>query len=158
MEKKIQTFVNISTFGGDINQSIRESIHRKLSGTCDSVNGYITEVKKEFKITSSKISSIDCSIIFNVEATVMTIKPKINDKYQGEVVMIFEKGIFIDVKNFIKVLISFDSLNEKDYKYENLTNTFIKDDDVIEIGRLLDIEIQGVKYDKKIYNCFGNII
>jgi DNA-directed RNA polymerase subunit E'/Rpb7 len=88
---------------------------------------------------------------------VFNLKPEIDAVYTDKVSMIFSGGIFINIKNKIKLLIPISSL--KNYKFEQSTKTFVKDDKtVIKENDEIKIKITGIKYSKKNFNCFGELI
>ena len=70
--------------------------------------------------------------------------------------MIFSGGLFINIKNKIKLLIPISSLS--DYKFDASTKTFKGEKSVIKENDEIKIKITGIKYSKKNFNCFGELI
>jgi polyribonucleotide nucleotidyltransferase len=85
------------------------------------------------------------------------LRPDINSIYVDKVSMIFGGGLFINIKNKIKVLIPVSSLIN--YKFDASTKTFIKNDKtVVKENDEIKVKITGIKYSKKNFNCFGELI
>lgn len=159
----IKNFYGIDNFDDEI----IKIMSKKYKNNCSKKDGYVISVDKLVKVLSSKISSINCNLIFDVKVEMSTLLPKVNDVYTGTVCLVFEKGIFLDIDNVFKALISYESLNKDNYTfnsiYENFTN---KDKDAIYVGSVLKIRLKGVKYSKitkvnnvskTVFNCFGDI-
>ena len=73
--------------------------------------------------------------------------------------MIFNSGIFVNIKNKLKVLIPLTELTN--YIYDSSKNIFImKDDDknILKKDININICILDMKYSKKQFSCFGKII
>ena len=70
--------------------------------------------------------------------------------------MIFNGGVFVIVKNKLKVLIPVSELTN--YTYNVADNTFYFKDKILKKGDTIDISILDMKYSKKQFSCFGKII
>ena len=72
--------------------------------------------------------------------------------------MIFSGGVFLNIKNKLKVLIPSNSL--KEYEFNQIDNCYInkKNNKTINVKDELYVSISGSKYSKKNFSCFGNLI
>ena len=142
----------------DLNIKLLEKVKKVYENECTKENGYILKVNKIVKIKDNYISNVNSSIIFIIDIDVDVLKPEINSVYTDKVNMIFSGGLFINIKNKIKLLIPISSLSE--YKFDASTKTFKgeKDKTVIKENDEIKIKITGIKYSKKNFNCFGELI
>ena len=141
----------------DLNAKILEKVKKVFENECTQENGYILKINKISRIKDNYISNVNSSIVFIVDIDVDNLKPEIDAVYTDKVSMIFSGGIFINIKNKIKLLIPISSL--KNYKFEQSTKTFVKDDKTaIKENDEIKIKITGIKYSKKNFNCFGELI
>lgn len=144
-----------------LDANIKEHILKKLkditNNECTKDYGYFLKIIRLNKINNNYISS-NCQIIFDVEYEAETLKPETNKIFEGNVCMIFSGGIFLSIKNKMKVLIPISSLSEYEYKHSN--NQFIhkKTNQIIKENDLLKISISGVKYSKSNFSCFGTLV
>jgi DNA-directed RNA polymerase subunit E'/Rpb7 len=109
------------------------------------------------KIKDNYISNVNSSIVFILDIDVDVLRPDINSIYVDKVSMIFGGGLFINIKNKIKVLIPVSSLIN--YKFDVATKSFIRNDKtVVKENDEIKVKITGIKYSKKNFNCFGELI
>lgn len=141
----------------DIVDTIYDNVKNKIQNTCKKDTGYITEIVSIDDIISNKISSINSDIIFKVKVTLKMLKPEKEKIYKGNVCMIFQKGIFIDIDNVFKVLITCNFL--ENYTFNNFTNSYINNEtkEEINLGDNISVKLLGIKYSKNMFNCFGII-
>jgi len=140
----------------DYKTKITEKVNEACYNECTKENGYILKVNKLTRITDNCISNVDSSIIFFVEVDVDNLKPELNDIFSDKVCMIFNGGLFINIKNKMKVLIPSNSLAK--YKYMN-NKTFVDDkNNVIKENDIIQVKIIGIKYSKKNFSCFGELV
>lgn len=141
----------------ELNNNIKKHILNKLKvilqDNCCEKDGYILSVNKITVINEIKITSANSDIICKVTFEAETLKPEVNTILCGDICMIFDKGIFVNVKNKIKVLIIDKSLSG--YVYDNEKSIFIKDKKILKKGDKVCVKISGVQYSKKNFNCFG---
>ena len=124
---------------------------------CTEKYGHITSVKRIVKIVDNYVSNVNCDVIFLVRFEVITLKPEVGDVMVGDVCMVFEGGIFLDIDNRQKVLISADSLGD-DYVYKHHDKEFVMKDHAICIGDRLKFEILGSRYKTNTFSCFGRLV
>jgi hypothetical protein len=70
--------------------------------------------------------------------------------------MIFQHGIFVDVKNKLKVLVPIKSM--KTYVFEDDFFINKKENSKISISSELSIRIIMIKYEKKEFSCIGELV
>ena len=73
--------------------------------------------------------------------------------------MIFPGGVFLNIKNKLKVLIPSGTLTN--YDFNQINNCFINKihkKKEINVKDELTVIISGSKYSKKNFSCFGNLI
>jgi len=156
IEKRI--CVDHENLNNDIGKYIYEKIKESTLNECTKDYGYILGIKKLIRIKDNYISNVNCDNIFIVEFEAYTLKPEIGKKFKGEVCMIFNGGIFLNIKNKQKVLIPVSCL--KNYSYDAVNKRFQNNNNKkkIETGNEINVEITGTKYSKQSFSCFGNII
>lgn len=144
-----------------LNSNLKKNIFDRLKKStvneCSKEYGYILDIVKLIKIKDNYVSNATSEIVFEVMFEIETLKPEIDKVFTGDVCMIFVGGIFLNIKNKIKVLIPITSM--KEYKFDQTNKIFIKKDKtVIKQGDVLNVKITGIKYSKKNYSCFGDLV
>lgn len=141
----------------DIKNHIFNKIKKLIENECTKDNGYFINLIKILRIKDNYISS-NCENIFIVEFESENLKPEIGKIFEGNVCMIFSGGIFLNVKNKLKVLIPLTSI--PDYEFNQPENVFIhkKNKKQIKESDILKVLITGTKYSKQNFSCFGNLI
>jgi DNA-directed RNA polymerase subunit E'/Rpb7 len=128
-----------------------DKIRQETQQVCSKEYGYILSIKNIIKILDNKEN------IFNVLFQVEVFKPEKNQELQGNVCMIFKDGIFVDVLNIQKVLISAKTLSN--YKYDKKHNVFrhITNDSIIDNMSCVNLIILDIKYNNHQFCCFGKL-
>jgi len=144
-----------------LNQNIKENILQKLKenlkNECTKENGYYINILKINKIKDNYISS-NCENIFEIEFQAEILKPEYGKIFEGEVCMIFSGGIFVNIKNKLKVLIPFSSLITHEFDTQKNSFKHKKNKDEIKQGNTLFVLISGTKYTKRNFSCFGTLV
>jgi len=78
--------------------------------SCKKELGYILNFKKLKNIKDNYISSVNTDIVFIVECEIEVLRPEINDIFSGNVCMIYSLGLFLNIKDIMKVLIPVKTL------------------------------------------------
>ena len=142
-----------------LDKNYKESLFDKIKNLnkdeCSKEHGYFLEIKRIVNIVDNNISSIS-EIVFIVEFETETLLPEKGKKFEGVICMIFNGGVFVIVKNKLKVLIPVSELTN--YTYNVADNTFYFKDKILKKGDTIDISILDMKYSKKQFSCFGKII
>lgn len=139
---------------------IFKKIKDNIENECDKEHGYFIDLKKIVKIEDNNITS-NSQIIFNVEFEVETLLPEKDKEFEGTICMVFGSGVFVNVKNKLKILLPISELSG--YVYEQATNSFISKDKKTKYNSLkkddvIMVKILDLKYSKKQFSCFGKII
>ena len=145
-----------------LDKNIKTHLLNKLissfTNECNKEHGYILKVNRIVDIKDNYISS-NCEHIFILNVEIETLKPEIDKELVGTICMIFSGGIFLNVKNKLKVLVPITTLSE--YTFDQANNCFINKDDenkIIKQGDELKVLISGMKYSKQNFSCFGKLI
>ena len=130
-----------------------------IKNECNKEYGYYLDLKRIVCIKDNSITS-NSEIIFTIEFEVETLLPVKDKEFEGTICMIFVSGVFVNIKNKLKVLLPITEL--KNYTYCNLTNTFISNDEnsrykILKKNENIRIKILDLKYSKKQFSCFGKI-
>ena len=140
----------------NIKTHILEQLKFSLVNTCSKENGYILDVLEVLQIIDNIIDKTNSMPIFTILCKIEYLKPEIDSVYNGDVCMIFEHGIFTDIKNKFKVLIPIDSLDQFEYKSDD--NIFKNDKLEICINSNINCKITSIKYEKKQFICIGELL
>ena len=137
-----------------------KKIKDNIQNECDKQYGYFLDLKRIVKIEDNNITS-NSQIIFNVEFEVETLLPIKDKDFEGTICMIFVSGVFVNVKNKLKILLPVSEL--LGYEYDHVTNTFLSKDKKTKYKNLkkddvINVKILDLKYSKKQFSCFGKII
>lgn len=145
-----------------LDKNIRSHLLNKLvssfTNECNKEHGYVLKVNRIINIKDNYISS-NCEHIFILNVEIETLKPEIDKELVGTICMIFSGGIFLNVKNKLKVLIPITTLCE--YSFDQPNNYFINKSDkekIIKQGDELKVLISGMKYSKQNFSCFGKLV
>ena len=143
----------------DIKDVILDKIRENTKDECSKEFGYILNINKIVKIVDNYISNVNCENVFIVLFEAEVLKPENGKTFSGVVCMIFNGGIFLNIKNKQKILIPLMSLTK--YTFDQTNKCFkskTEKDKIIKEGSILDVVITGTKYSKKTFSCFGNLI
>jgi DNA-directed RNA polymerase subunit E'/Rpb7 len=157
MIKQIDQRVSIEFkyLDSNINCHILNKLKKNMTGACSLKNGYIIEVTKIVKLGDNQIGCANSLVIFNVRYEAEILKPEKDDIFSGKVCMIFQDGIFVDVKGKMKVLIPISMIS---YVYNKQENIFESPDHTIIQGMEVNIKIIMTKYEKKQFHCIGKLL
>jgi DNA-directed RNA polymerase subunit E'/Rpb7 len=131
-------------------------IKDKYEMKCTKEHGYIIKVNSIKKIHKTQISAANSDIVCTVDFDCDTLLPFVGLVLEGNVCMIIDKGIFINVKDLLKVLITINSL--KDYEYDATSNSYFNKTKKIEKSDVCKFRITGVMYSKHNFSCLGELI
>ena len=124
---------------------------------CSKRYGYILTVNRIQTFNDNCISSASHGINFNITFEINTIRPEVNKIFSGIVCMIISKGIFINIQSKMKVLVPFDKMNG--YTYQKSSNSYTKKDvNNIELQTEVSVKLIGIKYSKKEFSCFAELV
>lgn len=130
-------------------------IRQQTENACLKEHGYILKVIKIAKIIDNRISSANSDIVFTVSYLCNRLLPIVGKILKGEVCIIFNKGIFIEVCNKMKVLITADKLIG--YTFDQAKMIYMNDKKIIQKGETLSVKLTGVMYSKQSFSSFGEL-
>ena len=148
--------INPEFLGKNLVADIFEYVKGFMKDDCSKDLGYIVKVKKIKRIIDNCISGNNGELIFEIEILVDVIKPEIGKLFTDKVCMIYNGGIFLDIKGKFKILIPISSLQH--FVYDTSKKCFQKGDFTIKEGDLITSKITGIKFSKNNFSCFGNIL
>jgi DNA-directed RNA polymerase subunit E'/Rpb7 len=141
-----------------LDKNIKNHLLNKLKstmiGTCTLEYGYIIEINKIIKLGDNLIASANSLVIFDIVYEAEILKPELGQDLSGKVCMIFQHGIFVEIKDKMKVLIPSTSIPLYTFKDAIFVND---NDDKISLGNKLLITVVMIKYEKKEFSCIGKI-
>lgn len=158
MLQTITQKVSIKSMYLDSNIKIHllDKIKKTMEGKCTFSDGYIIDVKRIVSIGDNTIGCANSLVIFNVTYEAEVLKPEDGYVLNGNVCMVFQHGIFVDIYGKLKVLVPATSMDG--YIYHEDKNVFQKDDEIINTDIYVSIEIVKTKYEKKQFSCIGKLI
>jgi DNA-directed RNA polymerase subunit E'/Rpb7 len=139
-------------------ENLLEKIKDITNNECSREYGYFINIIKILKIKDIDITR-NSEIVCNTEFQAETLFPVKGKEFTGTIGMIFNSGVFVIIKNKLKVLIPLDQLSE--YTFDNINNTFVmnKDSDkLLKKDGKIKISILDIRYSKNQFSCFGKII
>jgi DNA-directed RNA polymerase subunit E'/Rpb7 len=155
MKKIIKNItLNVSYINKNIINSLIQKIKKTFTNYCSEKHGYFLKIYDEINILDNFIKND--KIIFKVEIIVDNIKPEKNKIYNGVVKMISPDGLFIIVDNVLNILCCKQSLS--DFNYNKKNNTYEKNDDIININDIVQVEVIDLLYNNHKYSVFGNFV
>lgn len=142
-----------SLLGKDYKKHLLSHAKEKLIGTLH--EGIVKDVIKISKIKSNMISRNGGNVIFNAKIKVVTIKPIKGKEIKMKVAYITSKGILFNKEQVIRCLVTSDNL--KDYKFNPKPPIWINDNDAINVGDIMTIIPDTIRFENNMYSCIGKI-
>jgi DNA-directed RNA polymerase subunit E'/Rpb7 len=137
-------------------EHIRTKLSDKMSGQCNQKYGYILGIEDEIKIHGNEVSSANAGIFFDVEFSIISLKPKKGQQLDGTVCMVFQHGVFVLVEEKMKVLIPTDKM--PGYKFSTTKNRFKKGSRKISVGDTISVVLEMIKYEHQSFDCIGSLV
>ena len=137
----------------NIHDLIEYKINEKYEKTCNQDYGYILKIENVEKNYTNIVNTIgNGEILFKVYFICLVLKPTKGMTLSGKIYMIFRHGIFANIDQ-IKILIPVSKLNKWTFEKDQ----FIKDDKILKIGDVININISEIRYEKKSFSCIGTL-
>ncbi len=130
---------------------ILDKLRDVLIGDCSKDDGYILSVTRLVRIDDNYISLANSVATFVVTFEAETLKPIKGSIVDGKVSLIISQGIFVEVQEYLKILIPSDKMEEQKYDPDLLSFGNIKQ------GMEIRIVIEEIKYEKKKFICIGKL-
>lgn len=137
--------------------TIYNSLKKNISNESSLNTGLIIDIDKDSIVIKDNKVLITGNTQFMIEFYAETIKPCEGDLSKGKVILLSESGIIVDMYD-IKTMIPKLNLINQGYKYDKTILTYIKDENKISLGDILDIKITKVRYERKKFSCIGELI
>lgn len=159
----IDSFVTLepNEFDNNWKNKIAEKIKQKYLG-CTNKYGYIVEVLQIENNIDTVFDDNSVAIKCNTKIRIKRINPIIGKQLECTINMIFGHGIFAQIDDKIKILVPHNTLVQKGYNFNKMTNEYTKGtgtttESIVKLQKI-KIEITDVKYSKNMYNCIGKLI
>ena len=136
----------------NINDHIYNKVDTLLNGNCTQENGYVIGIDRDIKVMDNELCT-NGSLLLNIEFSVSTLKPREGQILKGEVCMIFEDGIFVEIQGKMKVLIPRHKIPK--YTFDKIDGVFKKKKKTIKQGDIVKVRLELIKYERKGFNCIG---
>ena len=141
-----------------LDKDIKKHLLNKIKlfkNECTKEHGFFINIKDKLQIKDANLSS-NCENIFTIVFEAETLKPEVGKKFKGISCMIFSGGIFLNIKDKMKILI-LESFLKTDYIFDQKNNTFVNKNTnkIIKQGDDLNVILTGVTYSNKNFVCFG---
>ena len=148
--------IHPSNLTNNIKNHIMTELKKLYENKCILNVGYITEILKIEKIKSSVISRANSEIILNISFNINCVEPKIDSVLNVKVCHVIEEhGILCRINN-IRIIIPSNTLTSNNFTFNK--NCFNNQCRSIKLDDFINVKIKGVKYNKDIYNCFGQLV
>ena len=121
-------------------------------------NGYNLEIKRILNFNNNYISNATNMIVFTVVFEAITLNPKIGSVLNGTVVSIHTSGIFVEIKEKIKVLVSESNMDGMIYDVNTSTYISKVGNRIIKKNDIVNIKITDIRYQNKKISCIGIFI
>jgi len=142
-------------FDTNLETHLFNKINNVLTGFCTKSYGYVISINPEFNIIDNEVSA-NGSILFDVEFTANTLKPKVGQVLEGKVCMIFNNGIFVEVEGKMKVLIPSNRI--ENMSFNQTSETFDNENTSIHLGDVIKLQIYQLRYHKRGFKIIGILI
>lgn len=140
----------------DIMKNLMNKVVDSTKDECSKATGHIIRVNKIVRVLDNKIANSNSDIVFTVEFEADTLLPKDGMIVNGKVCMVYKDGVFIDIEGKQKMLIPSTSL--EGYNYDDILNSFEKDESVIKLDDVVRAKITATRYDNHSFSCFGSLL
>lgn len=130
----------------------------KLQGKCTKEDGYILRVQKITRIHDQTISRINGMVAFFLEVLADCLLPKIGDKIEVIVDMIFPHGVFCH-HQMLRMMMPMVQCKQFVIRQEFSTNSLYNPQTktVVRKGDILCVLIQDVRFENDLYSCIVSI-
>jgi len=157
MLETIEIRRNICIDDENLDSNYKEHLLEKIKiitkNECSKNHGHIIEIIEIVEILDNKISSAKANIIFDIIFKAKVLKPMKNKKYDANVCMITEDGIFLDVYNKINILLPKNELCDYELKDDRYINK--KNKKSIKYGDIINVGIRDTQYSNKNFSSIG---
>ncbi len=141
-------------------KNLWEKMKKTYTDTVNIDTGYILSVSRTMKIIDNKISNVNSDIIFTVQFQAEVLKPEINQVIEGVVMMVYNCGIFLNIRDKFNVLIPIKILQDN-FVFNQTTKIFDHKTDVglsISKDQKLEVKITGLRFSKQNFSCYGILV
>jgi DNA-directed RNA polymerase subunit E'/Rpb7 len=143
----------------DIQKNILNALKDKFEGKAFKEDGFISNIRNEFKILNNFVSpSMASQIIFKIGFKADVLKPEIGDVFTGKVITVDEKAIIVSVQDKMNILIPSTrltgfSFDKTKFAFEGVWKG---EQRRIKMGDEISAEIIAIRFEKK-FICIGKL-
>lgn len=134
------------------------SVCRDLVGKCTLADGYITSVRKISKIRNQQITRVDGSILFQLNVVADVILPRVGDKSNVIVDIIFPHGVFCYHK-MLRMMLPLSKCHgfvlKPEFSMAHLQNPTTKQ--TIRKGDTIPIIVEDARFENNLYSCLVSL-
>lgn len=133
-------------------------ICQKFQGKCTRQDGYILHVKKITKIYDQYITRIHGMVLFFVEVLAECLLPKVGDRIDAIVDMIFNHGVFCHhqmLRMMMPLVKCKTFLVRQEFSTNSLYDPSTKK--IVRKGDVLQVIIEDVRFENDLYSCIVSL-
>lgn len=144
-----------------LDANIKQHIFSKLKeneiGKCTRENGYILTIESIIEYKNNIIPIVGKNILFDVTYKAKVLKPKINDIFDAEVIMIYPHCIYLKKEKVLDILVP--STGMENFEYDTVSGNFKnKEGKLISQEEHISIILTAILYKEKKYRCIAKIL
>jgi len=140
--------------GPNIMQNILTTARELLEGKCNETDGYVLEVLKIHRVLDNFISNVNGDCVFHAEFCARTFLPRVGMTCDAAVYLIVPSGVVVLLENIQKMLIMPTALNGYAIEHDRL----VRGAELLKKGDRVQVQIDGVKFNKNSFSVFGKMI
>ena len=125
----------------------------KITNTCSRQFGHIIKINNIISIEDQYIDRFHSDIHFIVKFEATTLLPTPGLETTGEICMVYEDGIFVNIQSLQKLLIPSCTLS--DYNFNASENYFSNGVVILNKNKIITIKITDSKYQDGKFSCLG---
>lgn len=131
----------------------------KYEKTCVKNIGYIHEIINIKKILHQEIMKMTPDVMFIIQISIKSYKPKENDKLELKIDHIFHQGIFGGIDK-IKILVPIHLCSDYIIEHDKSLILVNKNDPkkIIQTNQLVMVQLQKIRFEKDNYSCLAILL
>ncbi len=133
------------------NEYIKKALIERKSQLTTKDSGHVIEIVSVLEY-QNVISRVTEDILWHVKYTARVVNPKVSQKLEVVVNMVLRAGILCSYHG-IKIWIPSHLANG----YKFVSDTFMKDGEIIRVSDTIQVTISTVRYDQKAFSCIARL-
>jgi len=154
----VKTTIQPQYVDKDWRKNLLFNVRKKFEGKCTIDDGYIINVKRIVKITDQRIARLNGNIEFDLSIVIERVLPKIDDRMEVVIDMIFPHGVFCH-HMMLRMMMPISKCGKFTMRQEFSTNSLVCKDTkkVFRKGDLVPIIINDVRFENDLYSCIVSL-